>query len=663
MARPQAIEISSDEEEDEDLRIAIALSLGQDPGKRTGGRLGGRGGDRVIDLTQDDDEEKKGEEEDKVDGGGGGGGDVVHDGRSLPTPQDLTAPVQQLASASNFTSIGLDRKRMEEERLARLSKRKASQLDDDQASARPIQRPRTTPASSVPPTAAFPEKEKPTAPEATLPGATTPARTRLPFPHGVVKKTWAFGQPRQGDDIKIEEVLQKRQLLLAVLSSFQWDYDWLESKIDLGRTRLILIAFAADAAEQKELRAEVPGDRIRFCFPPMQQIGAMHSKLMLLKYEKYLRIAVPTGNFVRYDWGETGTMENMVFVIDLPRFETAKEREAQKLTAFAEELFYFLHAQGLDGKLVDSLRNYNFAETGRYGFVHTIPGTHTAEEAWRRSGYCGLGRMVNVLGLGSSAPIELDFVCASLGAVNYSLVTALYHACQGDSGLKEYELRIRSSKGKGPTSAEEALSMVNRHMRVFFPSRQTVLESKGGRNGAGTICFQSRWWQSPTFPHELLRDCKSVRKGLLMHSKLMYVRPRDAPGSLATSAARCFAYVGSANLSESAWGRLVRDRSSGKPRLTCRNWECGVLVPVDCSPAQVPSSIHDGAAPASGVSPCEQGRRDPETDLTTLFRGRVPVPMEWPGRVFRSPVEKVRDRGGDEEGEEGTAVVPWFFQE
>lgn len=62
----------------------------------------------------------------------------------------------------------------------------------------------------------------------------------------------------------------------------------------------------------------------------------------------------------------------MAFIIDLPKFQSAEEREAQKLTPFAEELFYFLGAQGLDEKLVVSLRNYDFAETRRYRFVHTM---------------------------------------------------------------------------------------------------------------------------------------------------------------------------------------------------------------------------------------------------------------------------------------------------
>jgi hypothetical protein len=37
----------------------------------------------------------------------------------------------------------------------------------------------------------------------------------------------------------------------------------------------------------------------------------MHSKLQLLKYPDHLRIVVPTGNLVAYDWGETGVMENV----------------------------------------------------------------------------------------------------------------------------------------------------------------------------------------------------------------------------------------------------------------------------------------------------------------------------------------------------------------
>lgn len=59
------------------------------------------------------------------------------------------------------------------------------------------------------------------------------------------------------------------------------------------------------------MRRNVPRDKIRFCFPPMNGPGSMHSKLQLLKYATYLRIVIPTGNLVPYDWGETGSLENV----------------------------------------------------------------------------------------------------------------------------------------------------------------------------------------------------------------------------------------------------------------------------------------------------------------------------------------------------------------
>ena len=58
-----------------------------------------------------------------------------------------------------------------------------------------------------------------------------PSASGFQFPKGVVKKTWVYGCPRHGDDIKIEEVLQKEDLELAVLSAFQVDPDWVVSKL------------------------------------------------------------------------------------------------------------------------------------------------------------------------------------------------------------------------------------------------------------------------------------------------------------------------------------------------------------------------------------------------------------------------------------------------
>ncbi|KAK3357465.1 tyrosyl-DNA phosphodiesterase-domain-containing protein [Lasiosphaeria hispida] len=640
MAENQVVEINGgDVDEDEALRIAIALSLGEDPTKPNKAH-----GD-AFDPDQDDTASDSSE--------------LFVTSAPEPAPPPPPAP-----SSSSFSALGLDRKKMEQERLARLSKRKASELGPSAASdsdSRLTQRQKTggsgvslpganagANAGAAAISSKLPLREtsasKPTHLESPVASGPTsvPIEGGLPFPRGVVKRTWAYGQPRLGDDIKIEEVLQKNKLRLAVLSSYQWDYEWVQLKIDIALTKIVFIAFAANEEQKKEMLASIPQKTIRYCFPKMLAMGSMHSKLQLLKYDNYMRIVVPTGNLVAYDWGETGAMENMVFIIDLPKFESLEQSEAQELPAFGEDLIYFLRAQGLNEKLLDSLRKYDFSETSRYGFVHSIVGSHSLGDAWKRTGYCGLGRSVSALGLASDGIIEMDIVSASLGAVNASLLRALYYACQGDSGMKEYKSRAASRKAKGDTGTDDDLDTLKSHVRVYFPSQETVAQSRGGKNAAGTICFASRWWDAPTFPHEVLMDYRATRKGMLVHSKAIFVRLQGAE-----TAKLGFAYIGSANLSESAWGRLVKDRATSSPKITCRNWECGVLVPAD-----------DGGNPGTGyltsstssAAPLNKivlkGGAPSQAGSLRIFDGRVPIPVELPGTPFsKSP------------------RTPWFYQE
>ncbi|CAK7207816.1 hypothetical protein SEUCBS139899_010631 [Sporothrix eucalyptigena] len=249
----------------------------------------------------------------------------------------------------------------------------------------------------------------------------------------------------------------------------------------------------------------------------MQTMGYMHSKLQVLKFPGHLRIVVPTGNLVPYDWGEAGTLEN-----------------------------------GVDATMVQSLRSYDFTETARYAFVHSIAGSHT-DESWKRTGYSGLGRAVNTLGWATNKPIQIDYIASSIGSVSDDLINALYYSCQGDSGLKELEARTskpRATKGKNAipamSSAPSTPSNPKNSLRLYFPSEETVQNSLGGKT----------WWESPSFPRAILRDGQNVRKGILMHTKLLLARTGSGAGETQpgqSSRPRGWAYVGSANMSESAW--------------------------------------------------------------------------------------------------------------
>jgi hypothetical protein len=156
--------------------------------------------------------------------------------------------------------LGLNRKQMEEERLQRANQRKRK---DEQSSTAYYDAKKRKASTSPPrPQGQVPRQVKTKLSiSADPPAATTGAlpilsfkdeeralrATGVQFPEGVVKKTWAYGCPRQ-DDIKIEEVLQKNDLELAVLSSFQIDPDWVASKLDPA-TKVVFVLQAKTESE------------------------------------------------------------------------------------------------------------------------------------------------------------------------------------------------------------------------------------------------------------------------------------------------------------------------------------------------------------------------------------------------------------------------------
>ena len=136
---------------------------------------------------------------------------------------------------------------------------------------------------------------------------------------------------------------------------------------------------------------------------------------------------------------------------------------------------------------------------------------------------------------------------------------------------------------------------------------------------------------------------------------------------------QAWAYVGSANLSESAWyvfpskptppgrtntatlltnhhhqnrGRLVQDRTTKEPKLNCRNWECGVLIPV-ISSESMPAPAESSKTTAQEDKPLPGSQPPPQESATGLdiFRKVVPVPMRFPGARYGP------DRG------------PWYYMD
>lgn len=105
-----------------------------------------------------------------------------------------------------------------------------------------------------------------------------------------------------------------------------------------------------------------------------------------------------------------------------------------------------------------------------------------------------------------------------------------------------------------------------------------------------------------------------------------------------------YVYVGSANLSQSAWGNLTWDRKApggAKWKLNVGNWECGVLMKVRGA-----TEGEAGRSDGKGAGEERSGARDDGGKVMSMeeaFGGVLDVPFEWPGKAY----EDGDGRGGE----------------
>lgn len=256
-------------DDDEDMKRAIALSLQDEATTSRESRSVGQSFRDAIALdseTEDEDEPpeiSKLAQEDAV----GKDKNISHTRfhHDAGTSVGKNVESDPSVSTSSLSFLGIDRKKMEQERLAR--KRKVSTSPPP-----PRKAPRVSPSVPIESRTLFSQSATNTTSQVIVePKHTSEGNSsvEIRFPRGTVKKTWAFGHSRTGDDIKLEEVLQKDDLNSAVLSSFQWDMGWLLANINT-RSMAILPSYWGVARDLVLIARQTPRSRWS-CKPKMRR--------------------------------------------------------------------------------------------------------------------------------------------------------------------------------------------------------------------------------------------------------------------------------------------------------------------------------------------------------------------------------------------------------
>ena len=240
-------------------------------------------------------------------------------------------------------------------------------------------------------------------------------------------------------------------------------------------------------------------------------------------------------------------------------------------------------------------------------------GTYKAESGLH-TGFPSLAQAIRDLQLDHVQDVELDYAASSLGAINDTLLQRLHLAARGE-----------------PWTVDSKATEVRKKTRIYFPTKETVERSVGGPACGGVISLSPKSYYAPTFPKECLRNYDSTRRGMLSHNKLLFARGRKTDG-------RPFAwvYVGSANMSEAAWGgqRVLKNGSMGS--LVVRNWECGIIMPVA---DEKMAELELGAG---------------EIPPMSVFEGTVEMGFQYPGEQYGSSSNSSGGGGGGKE--------PWLLR-
>lgn len=289
--------------------------------------------------------------------------------------------------------------------------------------------------------------------------------------------------------------------------------------------------------------------------------GSSHTKILVLVYPDFLRLVITSCNMMDTD---TVLGDNHWYIHDLPKLSSQAKSEP---TSFEAGLLAHLQALGTPNVFLDSIRGMYDYSTVKVHLVTSVPGVCAGVRA-EKHGLLRLRRVIRDLDLkmpeDESEELRLEICAASIGKLSAKWLNGFYDCALGKKTI-------------GVSSEDLAVP----DLRLFYPSVGDVKKAhESAQEAASNIgCHTRPWDNAPDGIKNIFHHYESKDTGRLFHQKLIL-----AYNPLDTNAPPYYVYMGSANLSQSAWGALEQDKKANETTCNTKlvklsNFECGVVIP------------------------------------------------------------------------------------
>jgi tyrosyl-DNA phosphodiesterase-1 len=294
-------------------------------------------------------------------------------------------------------------------------------------------------------------------------------------------------------------------------------------------------------------------DNVTYIIPPNSvSWGKFHPKLFLLKFPSTLRVVVTSANLMKHDWTQIGQVLwfqdfGHTALMETKEPEAGSEAQAAEADGEARGNFYtelksFVEscvpsAYDLEGRLGIDLSQYDFSKC-QVELVTSVPGRYSALDRY------GQGRFRSLMKESGVRHSHFTVQCSSVGSLTPALIKAF---------------------------AESFANNPEATCQLVFPSFETVKASHNGPPGGGTSFLKEEYWNSRSFPKEIMHDFDGPRdfpniNRHLSHSKVVICHSGTVDDDTAL-------YIGSHNLSSAAWGKYEKQ---GR-QLFIGNYELGII--------------------------------------------------------------------------------------